>query len=157
MIKREDLPLKYLHGIHLMTWVFSQHLRYPSSSLTWALDPSWPGPASSGLLHLPQHHSSDSQDCSGRRNSDGRPIYPAYLWDSRAASLKYLFLNSELRILTRDRIHPIPCWYESDIRFCPEPIMGFCPSPAWIWCWDPILPPWFPILFIPCSLQLLIQ
>ena len=33
------------------------------------------------------------------------------------------------------------------MRFCPEPI----PAPSW--CWEPMLPPWFPILFIPCSLK----
>ena len=86
-----------------MIWEFSQHLRCPSLSLILDPDLSWPGPSWSGLHHL-QHHWSDSQDCSGMKNSVCRPICLAYLLDNRAASLKYLFLNSELRILTNVRI-----------------------------------------------------
>ena len=45
-----------------------------------------------------------------------------------------------------------PCWYDSDMRFWPE--LEPIPRPEpWIWCWEPMLPPWLPILFMPCSLQ----
>ena len=142
-----DTPLEYLRGIHWVTSVFSLHpsRRCPAWSQTWARARGRPRPSWGRWWGWP--------GCSGWRSSACPPTAPSPAGSTgQASSGCRLSLHSALETLGTGLGVTSPCWYDSDIRFWPE--LEPIPRPEpWIWCWEPMLPPWLPILFMPCSLQ----